>query len=162
MTTLEPVVATQFPTLVITAANWTAEWKVDAHNSQFVTELLCMEAGTKAYEAFKGMKNGVEIVMMPDHKDEIPQIGTTFLCHVRGDSTDKAAIIFVHVCAASAGFYADSIKLEALLKKQIADITVSQAKAAQLAKTSKKNQADIAIFRELKDKSFPIKKCTNP
>jgi hypothetical protein len=150
--TVEPP---QLPIIIITGANWTMEIPLDEYNAQFNLEAQMMEASSRAIETLKGQRDEeLHVVMNPDSKEEAPTIGMTILAHLKGTNPEEAKVIFTHVCLANMGMYNESMKMEALLTKQIAEL---REKAQSKQKEQEKHEADLKMFDNLK-KDFVGKK----
>ncbi len=135
----------EYPTLVVTAANWTMDVPLPGQFADTVEQAI--EAGTRAIEAFKGLRNDLTLRMMPDFKDNDPTIGTILIVHIKGGDCDRQTLVYSHICLGNAGFYADSIKMHNVLKEQAIKIAAERKKSEEQALI---NTKDIALFESMK------------
>lgn len=135
----------EYPTLVVTAANWTMDVPLPGQFADTVERAI--EAGTRAIEAFKGLRSDLTLRMMPDFKDNVPTIGTILIVHVKGSDCDTQTLVYSHVCLGNAGYYADSIKMHNLLKEQAIKMAAERKKSEEQALV---NAKDIALFESMK------------
>lgn len=137
----------ELPVYTVTSSNWTLNVPMDEYNAQFEISHQVMEAGTRAVEAFKGLRD-LEIQMNPDSEGDEPYLGTTILVHPSGTNPEDAAIVFTHVCLANMGFYKESTILGEVLEKQLDNITNKQMEEEM--KRKEEIEASLKLFDSLK------------
>ena len=118
----------EFPSLIVTGANWTCTVPLDAKNAEHDAAAQALEAATRAVEVFKGLRHEPSIQMMPDYRNEKAALGTILIVHIKGGDPAKYTLVYSHVCLANAGYYADSIKMHEILKEQNSQVLAARQK----------------------------------
>lgn len=105
------------PVWIVHGVNFHVDVPLDEMNAQFDTETQVYEAASQALMVFKGKHESLFIVM--DEGEEIPYLGTTLICHLKGTRPEKGVFPFTHIVLANQGFYEESRRMEQALNAEI-------------------------------------------
>jgi len=130
----------QLPVFVVTGPNWTCEIQLDEDDASIPVEEQAIEAITKALETVKQVSELTSIQLSGDDTEAF--IGPVIHSYLKGTNPDEGHFVASFVALANAGFYKESIVLQAAWIKEF-------EKAAK-ANEENKNAEDLKNFDKLK------------
>ena len=152
------------PLYIVTGPNWTAEVPLNEFNAQFDKDTQMLEAATQAIEAFKLIREDINLVKNPESRNEKLQLGTTVLVHLKGSNPEAAANILTHVCMGNIGLYGDAKIMEEEFNKQVVAMRQRQRENEEYNQKIAKESQTLELMKDeaMKKKAPKFKKNLDP